>query len=811
MVGIQYIFNTILVYGLLFSLFYFEINYRPFFYNKKYTSHSYIRHGIMLGLMGVFIFILLDILGIRNAADGRFVILILAVLMYNFYTGIIAALCLNAYIIFTNPNAIIETLLTTLLTIFVVEVYKSRFMKSKHQYMALAALTTSLGLVNLLIGVMIAPLNPYVKAIEMNLVPSIIMFAVVTNASYYLISSQRLTDHRLKTLYKLTEDLETQNEEIKTLYDNVRIAESNLKKNYEILDDYRWRLETSDKRYERVLDASSEGFFDYYPITRVWVLSKRFCDLLGYSYEHSDALSRELFDHIPLAHKYIKGYFEDAALWPENRMISTELELATKEGYLRWYVINAIADVDEEGRITRITGSLLDIHLRKIEQEKVEFYAFHDPITGFLNADYFYEMMKKRLDSGKLPFKVFYVAIARYDKLLEVYGKNILDVVQYQLGNEVNQQFGDYAEFSVMGQGTFAILVKHPEKHEKDIEVGISRINQKFEKAVRITNVDVRCSIMYPYYICREDEDVKVIVDRLEETKSYCEDHNFYGKFKAFDWDYFNLKTFRKELSVYLRTCLDKEHFSVHYQPQIIYENGIFKIDGFEALVRLNHPQYGRISPDTFIELAENLGEIHKIDAMVLDKVIAFSRHLKSEKVKHYKIAINLSYIDLLNTDHIEKIIERIKACRQEGIVIAIEITESAIAKYIEEVRENLDRISKASIEIHLDDFGTGYSSLSQLADLPINALKIDRSFIHQMMSNEKVASLVEMTINLGRQMHLEVIAEGIETELQLKKLIQMKCYKFQGYYFSEPLNGNGAQNFILQGIDDYLYDKNNQ
>jgi len=126
-------------------------------------------------------------------------------------------------------------------------------------------------------------------------------------------------------------------------------------------------------------------------------------------------------------------------------------------------------------------------------------------------------------------------------------------------------------------------------------------------------------------------------------------------------------------------------------------------------------------------------------------------------------------------------------------------------------VRGNLEAIKRASIEIHLDDFGTGYSSLSQLTELPISTLKIDKSFITQMMSNDKVSGLVEMMIKIGRQMNLEVIAEGIETDAQLRKLIRMDCKKFQGYYFSKPLTEEDALNFLGTEIDAFPQHNNSQ
>ncbi|MDK2866311.1 MAG: hypothetical protein PWP38_626 [Clostridiales bacterium] len=505
-------------------------------------------------------------------------------------------------------------------------------------------------------------------------------------------------------------------------------------------------------------------------------------------------------------------YFSSAAVWPDDRVISLEIQIADKQGYLKWFLFNAMADIDDFHRLQRVSGSILDIHQRKIEQEKVEFYAFHDPITGFLNADYFTETMKKYMLTSNESLLVFYVSIARYDKLMQVYGKKVIEALQYQLGNDIKNIFGLFSIFSVIQAGTFGVLVLQKDQYYDALVDGVNTLSRQYERPIHIFNVDVQCTLMFPYYEYRGNETTETILDRLEETRTFCDETHYYGKLKAFDWDYFNRKVFIKEISAYLRTAMIESLFEVFYQPQIMHDgDGSFRVFGFEALVRLHHPNYGMISPDVFIGLAEELGEIHRIDEIVLDKAIKFGREIAKNGYRNIGIAVNVSYIDLLNTEHIRRIIDKIVRARQEGIQVAIEITESAIAKYIDEVSDNLQAFRKASIEIHLDDFGTGYSSLSQLAELPISTLKIDRTFIDGMMVRSKVLSLVETMLKLGSQLDLQVIAEGIETEGQLEQLITFGCSRFQGYFFAKPLKEKDALVLLRKGIGANLYDRHSQ
>jgi len=275
----------------------------------------------------------------------------------------------------------------------------------------------------------------------------------------------------------------------------------------------------------------------------------------------------------------------------------------------------------------------------------------------------------------------------------------------------------------------------------------------------------------------------------LTQTRAYCEELNIYGKLTAFQWDFYNQKTFEKEITYFLRTAIQQSLFYVHYQPQFKRVGNRFEICGVEALVRLEHPQYGIIAPDLFIQIAEQIGEIHKIDKIVLKKATAYAKHIKADYGKSLAIAVNVSFIDLLNSDYVAWLVAQLKVCKEQGIEIILEITETAITKYFEGVSENLKIICETDVEIHLDDFGTGYSSLSHIAKLPVTTIKIDRSFIDQMTSNPKIIELVKMMITLGKNLEFKVLAEGIETEEQLKILETLSCEYYQGYYFSKPLS----------------------
>lgn len=794
--NIDFLVNTLLSYSLLFVLIYIQLKYFSDNHQDN-AKNSFIKRGIMLGVVAVLMMSIVSLSGLKNISDGRYAILFITVLCYDFYTAIVPFLMINTYILIFLTSNIYPSFITTLVTIVFTGVYKNWFGIRGHHYLRIIIMSVLTASVNMTFGAIFARKTSYYQTLEINVVYTVILFSGITTLIIYLIDKEFQSERTLKKLHETTEELELQNEEIKALYDNVSEAEASLKANYDTLDEYRWRLEASDKRYARVLDASCEGFFDYFPITKVWLVSNRLCDLLEYPYEESNVLARSLFDSIPLQFRNIELYFTSPSLWAKERKIAFELQVETKSGEKKWFLFSAIADIDNEKRLSRITGSFLDINQRKIEQEKVEYYAFHDPETGFLNQDYFVETVKKYFFSSNENMMILYVCLAHYDQITNLYGEKISNMVKIQLGNEITAIFGKYAVVSMMKSGAFAVLILQKDRYFDFVTESIKILNKKYTKPMRYLNMDLQVSLVFPYDEYRPKDTVEALIERLDTTRAYCEERMIYGKLTAFQWEFYNQKTFEKEIAYFLKTAILQSLFYVQYQPQYKRINHAFELCSLEALVRLEHPQYGTVSPDLFIQIAEQIGEIHKIDKIVLQEAIAYGKHVKDDYGKALPIAVNVSFIDLLNSDYVMWVVEQLENCRKEGIEIILEITETAITKYFEGVSENLKKIYHADIEIHLDDFGTGYSSLSHIAKLPISTIKIDRSFIDQMTSNPKIIELVKMMITLGKNLELNVLAEGIETEDQLRILEDLSCEYYQGYYFSKPLSPEHTDHLI--------------
>jgi Amt family ammonium transporter len=246
-----------------------------------------------------------------------------------------------------------------------------------------------------------------------------------------------------------------------------------------------------------------------------------------------------------------------------------------------------------------------------------------------------------------------------------------------------------------------------------------------------------------------------------------------------------------------LRKALANNELFLCYQP--IFSLAENRLEGFEALVRWNHPVTGVIVPDKFIPVAEESGIIIKLGEFVLKEAIYQLKkwHDLSDNYKKIFISINVSVKQFLQPDLAEYILELLAETQVDPTCIHIEITESLLAKKARAMAKKLSYLQENGLKIVLDDFGTGYSSLSYMQQFPIDNIKIDRSFIQNLGAEYDSKEIVKTIINLSKKLGFEVVAEGVERKDQLENLISMDCKRVQGFYFSKPLNIKDATDIL--------------
>jgi EAL domain-containing protein (putative c-di-GMP-specific phosphodiesterase class I) len=245
-----------------------------------------------------------------------------------------------------------------------------------------------------------------------------------------------------------------------------------------------------------------------------------------------------------------------------------------------------------------------------------------------------------------------------------------------------------------------------------------------------------------------------------------------------------------------LRRAVDRAEFLVNYQPIVSLESG--RINGFEALVRWQHPERGRIFPAEFISVAEETGLIMQIDLFVLRQACSQMRkwHDSFPVTRRMKVSVNLSCKQFMQPMIVEQVLDIVRETGLDPTSLKLEITESVMMEKGDHTMNVLEQFCSAGIELSLDDFGTGYSSLSYIHRFPVSTLKIDQSFIKR-IGGDHNGEIVRAVVTLARNLGMEVVAEGIETVVQLEQLRALNCEQGQGYYFSTPVDSEVATELI--------------
>jgi diguanylate cyclase len=422
---------------------------------------------------------------------------------------------------------------------------------------------------------------------------------------------------------------------------------------------------------------------------------------------------------------------------------------------------------------------------RKRAEEWLKYTAQYDPLTDLPNRNLLYDRIDQMLLSARAKNTPFALMVMDLDRF-----KEVNDTIGHQAGDALLQQVGLRLQAAVrrgdtvarLGGDEFAVLL--PDMDQNAAEVAGGRFLKAFEAPFMIGEIalNVQPSIGMTFFPKHGSDRhalmrcADIAMYQAKETASgyaiYSPERNFYS-------------TERLALMADLHRAVDEDQLFLVYQPKVNLETGA--ITGVEALARWQHPKTGLIAPDEFIALAERSGFIKTLTMWGVEAAAIQSRAWNTEGIP-VRISVNLS----ARTLHDGSFPDRLKALlAMHGIAperLELEITESVIMVDPARALEILTRLNRMGITLSIDDFGTGYSSLSYLKKLPVNAVKIDKSFVLHMTEDQNDAQIVRSTIDLAHNLGLKVIAEGVETREVWERLRALGCDEAQGYYISRPL-----------------------
>lgn len=428
-------------------------------------------------------------------------------------------------------------------------------------------------------------------------------------------------------------------------------------------------------------------------------------------------------------------------------------------------------------------------------EEKMHHLAYHDVLTGLPNKLSLYENAADKIladSSGNAA--LMFVDIDNFKYINDTMGHGFGDRLIVKASERLLSIVGKEGMIYRFGGDEFIILM-HRLKDKADINTAAARIVAGFKEAVDMDNSLLHISISVGISIYPDHgSDIMELVKRAD-IAMYKAKEAGKDNFVVFDHPLNDTFAERMNIEKQLYAAMEQDEFELYYQPQV--DLTLNKVTGLEALLRWKSPELGYVSPLKFIRVAEDSHLIIPLGAWVLSKACTFLKSLHEQGFEHLTMSVNISMLQLLQTDFNELVLDTLQSSGLEPGYLELEITESVLVESYDHVSAKLNELREKNIKIALDDFGTGYSSLSYLTHLPISTLKIDKSFIDLIPTETNQAALVEQIIMIGKRMNMCVIAEGVERKEQLEYLQEHGCDKIQGYLFSKPIAAKDMEQLL--------------
>ena len=448
---------------------------------------------------------------------------------------------------------------------------------------------------------------------------------------------------------------------------------------------------------------------------------------------------------------------------------------------------------------------------RQLAEQKLIYSALHHPLTGAPNRAFFENWFKEQIESQqdmpKMTMGMFY--LRRFHEVNKTLGHLQADALLKLITRELNEQVKQLpgavsldekdggSHYIVAMEGvTFVILINN--LHNPDPKHSINALAMKLSEPLEFNGmaIDIGCISGTAAYIPKQIDaqtllrNAQIAIDMGERRGKLVTDYSN-------EINPYNAR--RLSLAGELRKAIDNDELALHFQPKICSKNG--KITGMEALLRWTHSEHGFIPPDEFIPIAEQTGVINPLTKWVIDRALSQLSELR-EMGFELSVAVNISAINLKERHFPRVVQDGLEKYKIPPAMLSLEVTETAMMDDPVRALAALQELNALGVRLSIDDFGTGYSSLAYIKQLPVQEIKIDRSFVMEMDSHDNDVIIVKTTINMCHDLGYDVVAEGVETLQTCDALSLMGCDYLQGYHLSRPLAFNDFVTFVKSAND---------
>jgi diguanylate cyclase (GGDEF)-like protein len=444
---------------------------------------------------------------------------------------------------------------------------------------------------------------------------------------------------------------------------------------------------------------------------------------------------------------------------------------------------------DEEMRLLEELAGDVSFALHHLEQKaRMDYLAYHDSLTDLPNRSLFTDRMTQALSAARREKRfaaAVFLDVERFRMVNETFGRKAGDDLLRQIASRLRAAAREQDTVARVGADHFAIAVAPCEKPADTVQWLLERVAEAFSRPVLIDGVELRVTLkagvaVFPGDASSTEALCANAETALNHAKQAASSYLFYAP-------EMNARVAESlALEHRLRSAVEDGRLALHYQPKMDVRTG--RLAGLEALIRWQDPELGAVPPAKFVSLMEETGMILVAGRWALGRAVQDILRWQSLGLAVPRTSVNVSAIQLRQKDFVDSVLEAIARFGRAKPLLDVEITESVLVDDVDETMRKLQILRRAGVEISVDDFGTGYCSLSYLARLPVDVLKIDRSFVVRMRDAGYPRNIVAMIVSLAHTLGLKVIAEGVEDDEQVRLLKDLGCDQIQGYLVSRPV-----------------------
>jgi diguanylate cyclase (GGDEF)-like protein/PAS domain S-box-containing protein len=581
--------------------------------------------------------------------------------------------------------------------------------------------------------------------------------------------------------------LKKNNDELTALYEEIYASEDTLQQQYQELAVTQAALQKSQERYELSINGANDGLWDWDIVTDQVYFSERCGMILGVKTEGIKDF-QNFFSEItvPECREALLTALNDHLKGRATYYVC-KLQLLTAAGE-KWILLRGKASSDSSGQSIRMAGSLTDITEQKKNEADINYLAYYDSLTGLANRSALNNYVQTALNTCLLDSCVgamLFIDVDNFKVINDTLGHSCGDQLLIQIAQLLKNEFGKSHFVARMGGDEFIVFFQSIRNQIEAVHCADSisaLFNVPFVIEEKILHVTISIGItLFPTDGTTLEELVKNADLAMYQAKSKGK-----NQYAFFDQSMAEIIRRKSLMEKSLREALSTTELNLWYQP--IVDLATHEIKSFEALIRWDSRDYGLVMPDDFIGLAEESGLIIPIGKQMFKLACYFIQDLHRAGHSILTVTVNISAVQLMQNDFVESVQTIITETGVDTSHLGFEITESVLMESMDLNIEKLEAIKQLGITIYLDDFGTGYSSLKYLQHLPIDVVKIDKSFIDTLQDGPDSPGLTKIIIELAHHLGITTVAEGVETEQQLQALVRYNCDAVQGYFFSKPV-----------------------